>query len=415
MKTKTEQWALATLVRKERAIDPKPPYQRGPVWSLPQKQLLIDSILRNIDIPKIYLRELPQGTGRRHTPTYQYEVIDGQQRLRAVWEFFNNEFSLPDDSDPAGRYEIKSSEYQDLAEKLKDELDTRQLAMVLISDAEDVEIEEMFLRLQNGTTLKAAERRNAISGKVRDFVKRISQNKFLKKSVGFRDVRFAFDAITAQMLALELADGPTDIKDKDLDRIYRMEDFDPNGRNAQNFRKVLRYLAKEFEERTPELKKQVVVSLYLVVSELLKNYNISKIFKRGKFKEWFLEFEEYKNAELGKSDDERRDPDIESYNLHLQQGTNRQESLEVRFNVLMKHFLLKFPDVEYKDPQRIFSPPQRLAVFRRDNGNCRSCKKKVNWENFAVDHVKSYSKGGKTTLVNAQLLCVPCNLKKGAN
>jgi len=412
MKSKTDQWALATLVRKERVVDPRPQYQRGPVWSLSQKQLLIDSVLRGIDIPKIYLRELPAQITRKRRPNYQYEVIDGQQRLRAMWDFFRDDFGLADDSDPVDGFKIAGFQYSDLPERLKDDLDIRQLSVVIISDADDIEIEEMFLRLQNGTTLKAAERRNAISGKVRDFIKAVSQHKLFKKSVIFKDTRFAFNAVAAQMLALELVGGPTDIKDRNLEQVYRNNDFNPNGRAPKHLKKVLTYLAKEFDERTPELKKQVVVSLYLMVSDLLKNYSISRTLKRGEFKDWFLEFEKYKITELAKPDEEKRDSDIETYNFHIQQGTNRKESLAARHESLMKLFLLRFPKVEYRDPQRLFSSIQRLAIFRRDGGLCRSCRKKVDWDDFAADHIKPHIKGGKTTLENGQLLCALCNSKK---
>jgi hypothetical protein len=40
---------------------------------------------------------------------------------------------------------------------------------VILSDTDEDEVREMLLRRQNGTTLKAQERRNAISGKMRDF------------------------------------------------------------------------------------------------------------------------------------------------------------------------------------------------------------------------------------------------------
>lgn len=411
MKTLPAQWAMATIVRKEGAINPQPQYQRGAVWSLAQKQLLIDSILRGMDIPKIYIRESTLSTKKRKQ--YQYEVIDGQQRLRAIWEFFKNEFGLPLDFDPVNGSRIAGLKYEDLPEKIKDELDTYQLSIVIISEVEDTDIEEMFLRLQNGTTLKAAERRNAISGKVREFIRNLTKNIFFKKIITFKNIRFAFDAVLAQMLALEIANGPTDIKDKDLEALYRDNSFNVKSRPAKDLKRILLFLYKEFKDKTPELKKQVLISIYLMSSDLLKNYNISQVLKRGALKDWFLNFESYKNRELLKPDD-KRDSDIENYTLHVQQGTNTRESLAVRHEILMKFFLLSFPKIEYRDPQRLFSYSQRLAIFRRDKGKCRICKKKVDWDDFAVDHIKSHIKGGKTNLENGQLLCKACNLTKSA-
>jgi len=83
----SETWPLGTVRKREGKIDPKPPRQTGPRWSPYQKQLFIDSILRQYDIPKLYLRSVSR-------PPYQWEVIDGQQRLRAIWDFFRGEYPL---------------------------------------------------------------------------------------------------------------------------------------------------------------------------------------------------------------------------------------------------------------------------------------------------------------------------------
>mgnify|MGYP005938658431 CR=1 FL=1 len=50
-------WPLFTLSKKRKRIDTNPDYQRPAVWTKAQKQLLIDSILRDFDVPKIYLHE----------------------------------------------------------------------------------------------------------------------------------------------------------------------------------------------------------------------------------------------------------------------------------------------------------------------------------------------------------------------
>src|SRR2546426_11097495 len=91
MKTRPKTWNLDTIKRRATKINPKPPYQRSPVWSPAKKQLLIDSILRGYDIPKLYLRASTE-------PIYEHEVVDGQQRLRAIWEFLRDDYELGEDS-----------------------------------------------------------------------------------------------------------------------------------------------------------------------------------------------------------------------------------------------------------------------------------------------------------------------------
>lgn len=73
-----------------------PDYQRmGDVWTLEKKQLLIDSILNDYDVPKLYFhefsRELKSSTG------FSYAVVDGRQRLETIWRFIDGEFVLSDE------------------------------------------------------------------------------------------------------------------------------------------------------------------------------------------------------------------------------------------------------------------------------------------------------------------------------
>ena len=60
-----------------------PPYQRqGDIWTKEKKQLLIDSILNDYDIPKIYFHEYDRENVQR--TGLQYAVIDGRQRLETI-------------------------------------------------------------------------------------------------------------------------------------------------------------------------------------------------------------------------------------------------------------------------------------------------------------------------------------------
>ena len=76
-------WSIDDLNKSKDRINPKPQYQRTSVWSVSKKKLLIDSILRGYDIPKFYLNETP------NDPMFDFEVTDGQQRMRSIWEFMS--------------------------------------------------------------------------------------------------------------------------------------------------------------------------------------------------------------------------------------------------------------------------------------------------------------------------------------
>lgn len=62
MRRETSQWSIRMLTDFESRINVDTEYQRGKVWPQPQQALLIDSIIRGFDIPKIFLRKLPDGS-----------------------------------------------------------------------------------------------------------------------------------------------------------------------------------------------------------------------------------------------------------------------------------------------------------------------------------------------------------------
>jgi antitoxin component of MazEF toxin-antitoxin module len=68
----------------------RPPYQRKSVWGTKKKQALLDSLFRRYYIPKIVIREVRLANDRSVN-----EVVDGQQRIIVVQEFFSNKLKLP--------------------------------------------------------------------------------------------------------------------------------------------------------------------------------------------------------------------------------------------------------------------------------------------------------------------------------
>ncbi len=400
----TKQWPLYSVRMREPKIDPRPSYQReGTVWSKSKKQLLMDSILRRYDIPKLYLRAVDK-------PPYKYEVVDGQQRLRAIWEFCQDGFPLSTECDPVHGHVVAGTLFSALPNDLVDEFQTYDLSFVILEDATEDEVEEMFTRLNNGETLRAAEKRNALPGQMKVFIKELALNPFFQ-NVAFKDTRYAFDQVCAQMTLLELEGGPTDTKARALEKMYKDNvKFDKNGRTAKKIKRVLNFLYNAFPEKIPELRKQNVVSLYLLVSELLEKYAMSG--KESTFREWFINFEQERREEQNKPEDER-DPDWVRYQEKTLQAVDSKDSIEFRHKMLMTSFLLYYPKLELLDTQRAFTEEQRVTIFRKYNGSCQSCGKEIKWDEFHADHISPFSKGGKTTVDNGQLLCSSCNITKG--
>ena len=55
----------------------------------------------------------------------------------------------------------------------------------------------------------------------------------------------------------------------------------------------------------------------------------------------------------------------------------------------------------------------RRSLFKRDNGVCQYCSKKMLIEESTIDHIVPRAKGGKTSFLNCVISCRPCNAKKG--
>lgn len=408
METSKKPWPLTTIFGIRERVDTNPDYQRPAVWGTAQKQLLVDTILRNYDVPKLYWRR----TGRKPDT---YDVVDGQQRLRAVYSFFEGAFTLPADAEPIDDYPVAGLRYAELPDDLRIRFDSYPLDVVIVEDADGDETRDMFLRLQNGTTLRAQERRNAFTGEMRNFVRSLVGHKFFR-SVGFSNSRFTHDLVAAQLVCLQLEGGPTNIRSRDLDKMYKDHaKFDDGSADARAVRRHLDFLAGIFPDKTPELTRFNVVALYCVVMELMASYVQAEFAPvLGK---WALDFEARRRAQEGLPEDEA-EPEWVAYREKISHSTDAMDSIKGRMEFMLRDLLMHYPTLSLKDPQRDFSHAQRLAIFRRDGGICRvrlHCQgAKVSWENWHCDHRVAWSQGGKTTVENGQVACIPCNLAKGA-
>lgn len=54
----------------------------------------------------------------------------------------------------------------------------------------------------------------------------------------------------------------------------------------------------------------------------------------------------------------------------------------------------------------------RRLVMKRDDYRCQQCG---STERLSIDHIIPRSKGGSSYPPNLQVLCMPCNMRKGAN
>ena len=135
-----------------KAIDLSPEYQRRFRWDDERKSKLIESFLMNVPVPPIFLNEDSYG---------QYSVIDGKQRLNAIFEFFRGRLKL---KGLKVFSDINGLNYDDLPTRLQSVIKTRptmRAIIILRQSDEDVKF-EVFQRLNTGgVRLNAQEIRNS--------------------------------------------------------------------------------------------------------------------------------------------------------------------------------------------------------------------------------------------------------------
>ncbi|MEI9747695.1 DUF262 domain-containing protein [Moellerella wisconsensis] len=196
---------MATLYRKikQKRLDLQPNFQRGEVWGKAKKQRLIDSILRGWHIPPIHVIQVPNNE--------KQEVLDGQQRLAAIRDFMENEFTINGYLEPLEPYlkKLDGLSWEQLSGEITSKIEDFTIRLLTISDYKPGEPGELFYRLNQPTNLTSAEQRNAYFGEARQQVKDLSEYMvelgFNRELLGFSNSRMAYDDVISKFLVtLEL-------------------------------------------------------------------------------------------------------------------------------------------------------------------------------------------------------------------
>lgn len=149
-------------------------FQRENVWTKKQKSQLIESLLLGIPIPYLYLYEGKFGN---------LIVIDGRQRLSAIFEYLNNEFAL---TNMEFLKHLKGKKAKDLTDNLVDsyenykaKLEDSHLHVIKVGyETAEIFKLKLFERVnQNGTKLNSQELRHALhQGLVTELLKELSES-----------------------------------------------------------------------------------------------------------------------------------------------------------------------------------------------------------------------------------------------
>lgn len=243
MDVKIELWTIEQLFSIRDEINEQPRYQRGAVWSDLKKSLLIDSILRGIDLPKIYLNKKKKGS-------YTYEVADGQQRLNAILKFKENNLRLRSDKilgldlNKISNYVIGDKTYSELNTNLQNRLDNYLLTIAIVENSSNEEIRTLFGRLQLGDPLKPAEKRNAIISSVGNDIDTIATNHEFFKKTRIKKERFNHQDYLAHAFTLIAYNNQSDLKAELIQKMYLDETIAWSMGTLKSVDKVLDFLVK---------------------------------------------------------------------------------------------------------------------------------------------------------------------------
>ncbi len=130
MSFKLEIWNISELINlyNEDKLNLNPPYQRNAIWSLTSQKLLVDTVKQGMPIPAFFLQE---------KDNQSFEMVDGQQRTRALLGFIKNNFKDKDENDYS-----------------KGEFDQYKIAVnILVKDLPVEKVREFYVKV-NKTGLK---------------------------------------------------------------------------------------------------------------------------------------------------------------------------------------------------------------------------------------------------------------------
>lgn len=332
------------------AIEERPPYQReSAVWSLEKQQLFIDSLLNGYDVPKIYLHDL-----RGQEPTKVYSIVDGKQRLTAIWDFLADEFPLAPDFrvEPANFPDLPAGAIAPVGGLRFSELDRAwqrvlrdtYLSVVLIRNATEDDIEELFSRLNNGEPLNAAEKRNAMGGDLVRLIREVAHRPFFVERLHFSNGRHQHYDLAARLVVLEDARGGReaglpDLRSPALDAFVRTHRRVAERQRAELLAAIdarLAILEDTFRLADPLLASPAQGLLHAVFVDSVVR-DAARNARPARTREFLDEFQRTRLAALDQAEGERDETYVEFSEL-MQHAVNDPRNLRRRLAILERAY-----------------------------------------------------------------------------
>jgi len=394
---------------------PDPEWQRGYIWTLKDEQLLIDSIMRNIPIPKFYLT---QEYDKKKGVSIHY-AVDGQQRLKAIYRFLTNKFPIGIDG--------KTFYFKELDGKRQQQITTYKLNGHYMTDYKQADITFLFRRL-NSTGIKLTNMevwnseyyKTKILEMIREIYEEIwgfphkrdyrdyDDSDYEKLKNSYVEPIYTEENIKRMLPLDDIVDLSNCLMKKSVESGSKNElasflelKVDISSKDSSmlksRFRKVLNNIKEIFSRQELDeslfSKRTHFISFFLAVGLLIPKYYI--LSDPLKLKEDLLEFiedqpEEYKESVLG----------------GIRQKAMRENRVKFLQKVIKK-YAIKLDD------HRFFDEDLKKEFWSKYPHQCQICTKEIHsFKDATLDHKTPWAKGGKTIKNNAQLAHKKCNQTK---
>ena len=225
-----------------------PKFQRRSVWNPKARSFFIDTIIRGKPVPPIFIRQsldIHKGTTIR-------EVVDGQQRLNAIFDYLKGYFTVQKFHNAS----IGGVKFNELSDDERTRFLNYELSVALLIGATDSDVLDIFARINSFTiVLNDQEKRNAkYFGAFKNFVYSLGYEHlpFWKGEGILRDrsiARMAEAELTSELVVAIMA-GLQNKKDK-LNDFYDTydEDFSEAEEVGTKFRHCMDIIGNIFEGR----------------------------------------------------------------------------------------------------------------------------------------------------------------------
>jgi hypothetical protein len=226
----------------------QPKFQRREVWSKNARSYLIDTIVRGYPIPKLYVRQqIDLDTGKSIR-----EVVDGQQRLKAVFDFIAGELEIS----KIHNTQYCEQKFEDLPKQLKSDFYSYRLSVDLMLGATDRDVLDIFTRINSYTmTLNNQEKLNAtFSGAFKQIVYSLGWDhlEFWRNYGILTDGRIARmgEAELASELVVAMLDGLQNGKESLKSFYFKYDDSFPEANDIKKkFRETIDLVAFIYETK----------------------------------------------------------------------------------------------------------------------------------------------------------------------